>query len=253
MRVRNIATRGRSAATCGMTEQEPLPCRVCALSASASGAAPPTPPSARHAHTTCILRPSLWIITIVLFCTSSRCVAAALARTVQELRDSAHLANATLVSREITAEGVSLEGCDSYLVVADANQSRLLVSNSAHDTALPHSCLEAILASRHRLVLAVVGGRTRGFRNPEPGSVWSESVERVLRQTDQALALEVASAAFLPPCAPASRACRPRRPTAVPCCSGAAASLAQSRTVGMRRLVSHGRVFSFMRWACAGS
>lgn len=115
-----------------------------------------------------------------------------LERTVDELRRSAHLAGATLVPRQITPAGVSLEGCDAFLVLADANQSRLLVSNSARDTALPHSCLEAILAlAPHRFALAVVGGRTRGFRNPEDGSVWSQTVERVLRQTDQALALEV--------------------------------------------------------------
>ena len=117
-----------------------------------------------------------------------------LERTVDELRRSAHLAGATLVPRQITPAGVSLEGCDAFLVLADANQSRLLVSNSARDTALPHSCLEAILAlAPHRFALAVVGGRTRGFRNPEDGSVWSQTVERVLRQTEQTLALEVSS------------------------------------------------------------
>jgi len=44
------------------------------------------------------------------------------------LAGSDHLSNATLLPREITHEGASLEGCDSFIVVADADQSRLLVS-----------------------------------------------------------------------------------------------------------------------------
>ena len=77
------------------------------------------------------------------------------------------------------------------ILVADADQSRLLVSNSAHDTALSHTSLEAILATNKKMVLAVVGGRTRGYSSPNTGQLWSDSVERVLRQTQQTLALKV--------------------------------------------------------------
>ena len=66
------------------------------------------------------------------------------------------------------------------------------VSNSAHDTALSHASLEDILASQRRLVLAIVGGRQRGFTDPEDGHVWSQTVEALLRRTRQALAIQVA-------------------------------------------------------------
>lgn len=115
----------------------------------------------------------------------------ALDRTLAALRSSTQLARASLSPREITQEIVSLEGCDSFILVADADQSRLLVSNSAHDTALSHTSLEAILATNKKMVLAVVGGRTRGYSSPNTGQLWSDSVERVLRQTQQTLALKV--------------------------------------------------------------
>ena len=66
------------------------------------------------------------------------------------------------------------------------------VSNSAHDTALSHASLEDILASQRRLVLAIVGGRQRGFPDPQDGHVWSQTVEALLRRTRQALAIQVA-------------------------------------------------------------
>lgn len=65
------------------------------------------------------------------------------------------------------------------------------MSNSAHDTSLSHSSLERILASHQKFVLAIVGGRSRGFRNPPAGQLWSESVENVLKKTEQTLALKV--------------------------------------------------------------
>ena len=107
------------------------------------------------------------------------------------LQSSEHLSGASLLPREITQGGCDVQGCDAFIVVGDADQSRLLVSNSTHDTALSHASIESILTSHKKVVLAVVGGRTRGFRNPVPPNVWSDTVENVLRKTQQTLALQV--------------------------------------------------------------
>jgi hypothetical protein len=55
------------------------------------------------------------------------CSSAALDRTLAFLQTSKHLCAAALESREIMHEGVSLDGCDAFIMVADADQSRLLV------------------------------------------------------------------------------------------------------------------------------
>jgi hypothetical protein len=54
---------------------------------------------------------------------------------------------------------------------ADDLVFNMQVSNSSRDTALSHTSLESILASQKQLVLAVVGGRARGFSNPDAGQV----------------------------------------------------------------------------------
>lgn len=129
-------------------------------------------------------------------CSSS---ASALESTVNTLLFSSQVPSSVAVSaRQVTESATDLSNCDAFLLVADGNQSRLLVSNSARDTAPSHEALEEMLKLRDRgllrgvgVVLAVAGGRVRGFRDPEGGSMWSPTVENVLRETDQTLALKL--------------------------------------------------------------
>jgi hypothetical protein len=54
---------------------------------------------------------------------------------MEDLGRCEHLSDAMILPRHITHEGASLQGCDSFILVADADQSRLLVS---HFPITPH-------------------------------------------------------------------------------------------------------------------
>jgi len=85
-----------------------------------------------------------------------------------------------------------LSNCNAYVVCGDADQSRLLVCNSARDTSIMHEAVEYIFGQRNQgvlhgsgAILAVVGGAQRGFLPPDGGQMWSKTVEDLLRKTGQ--------------------------------------------------------------------
>jgi hypothetical protein len=66
------------------------------------------------------------------------------------LDQAAALSRGTSVSARVVAEGEAeeaLRGCGAYIIVGDADQSRLLVSNGSNDTAAMNSALEWILTA----------------------------------------------------------------------------------------------------------